>query len=265
MDIREFRALLNIRGEMSMRLDQLHYLPATPTLLPILVGAALALVMLIQLWAWRYAYTRIGLGSRAAMLLLLGSLIGAYINIPVAELPEQQISSGQEITVFGTRYLVPVVVDWPGTVIAVNVGGAIIPGLMSLYLLFKYRLWGRGLVATACVAAVCHMLADPVPGLGIAIPIFVPSVATAVVALLLSRQYAAPLAYVGGSLGTLIGADLLNLDRVQGLGAPMASIGGAGTFDGIFLTGVLAVLIASISRRSSRVSADRGLQLTPLR
>jgi uncharacterized membrane protein len=250
---------------MSMGLSQLHYLPVTPTLLPILVGAALALVMLIQLLAWRYAYTRIGLDSRAAMLLLVGALIGGYINIPVTELPEQQIASGQEITVFGTHYLVPVVVDWPGTVIAVNVGGAIIPGLMSLYLLIKNRLWGRSLVATACVAVVCHWLARPVPGLGIALPMFVPSLAAAVVALLLSRQHAASLAYISGSLGTLIGADLLNLDKVQGLGAPMASIGGAGTFDGVFLTGVLAVLIASISWRSNRVSAVSGLPVTGLR
>ena len=61
-----------------------------------------------------------------------------------------------------------------------------------------------------------------------------------------------PLAYIGGSLGTLVGADLLNLNRVQGLGAPLVSIGGAGTFDGIFLTGVLAVLIASVDRSGSR-------------
>jgi uncharacterized membrane protein len=65
----------------------------------------------------------------------------------------------------------------------------------------------------------------------------------------LSRQYAAPVAYISGSLGTLIGADLLNLDKLQGLGAPVASIGGAGTFDGVFLTGIAAVLIASIPRR----------------
>jgi uncharacterized membrane protein len=49
---------------------------------------------------------------------------------------------------------------------------------------------------------------------------------------------------------TLIGADLLNLDAVRGLGAPVASIGGAGTFDGIFLTGIMAVLLASFSRRA---------------
>lgn len=89
-------------------------------------------------------------------------------------------------------------------------------------------------------------MATPVPGLGIAEPALVPPLVTAGVALLLSRKYAPLLAYVGGSLGTLIGADLLNIDKIQGLGAPVASIGGAGTFDGIFLTAIVAVLLASI-------------------
>src|SRR6267154_4848124 len=150
-------------------------------------------------------------------------------NIPLAELPgQQQLLAGQEIYFFGMRYPVPVVVDWPGTIIAVNVGGALIPTLMSLYLLARNGLWGPGLLATACVSLVCYHLADPVPGLGIALPLFVPAVATAIVALVLSRQYAAILAYVGGSLGTLIGADLLNIGHMQDLGAPVASIGGAG-------------------------------------
>jgi hypothetical protein len=82
----------------------------------------------------------------------------------------------------------------------------------------------------------------------------VPPVATALVALLLARENAAALAYVSGSLGTLIGADLLNLNAVRGLGAPVASIGGAGTFDGIFLTGIMAVLLAGISH--GRESAE---------
>ena len=76
-------------------------------------------------------------------------------------------------------------------------------------------------------------------GVGIAVPVFAPVVTTAILAFILSREYAAPLAYIGGSMGTLIGADLLNLDKIGGLGAPVASIGGAGTFDGIFLTGIL--------------------------
>ena len=95
------------------------------------------------------------------------------------------------------------------------------------------------------------------PGVGIALPVLVPALTTAGVALLLSRPYAAPLAYISGSLGTLIGADLLNLNQLQGLGAPVASIGGAGTFDGIFLTAIVAVLIASLSRRSAAVSAPQ--------
>jgi uncharacterized membrane protein len=86
-----------------------------------------------------------------------------------------------------------------------------------------------------------------VQGVGIAVPVFAPVVVTALLAFLLSREYAAPLAYIGGSMGTLLGADLLNLDKIGEMGAPVASIGGAGTFDGIFLTGVLAVLLAGIA------------------
>ena len=152
----------------------------------------------------------------------------------------------EEVDFLGMRYVVPVVVGWPGTIIAVNVGGAVIPTLLSFYLYVRNELWIRGIIAIACVAAVCHFLAQPVPGVGIALPVFVPPLSTAVVALLLSRRYAAPLAYIGGSMGTLVGADLLNLGKMQGLGAPVASIGGAGTFDGIFLTAILAVLLASI-------------------
>lgn len=233
-----------------MHLSQLHYLPLPLPFFAILAGAVLALVVLVQLGILRYAYMRLGISRGAAMLLLLGSLLGSALNIPLAQLPEQHIVSGQEVDAFGMRYVVPMVADWPGTIIAVNVGGALIPTLMSLYLLAKHRLWVRGLLATAGVAAVCHWLAQPVPGVGIALPLLVPTVAAGAVALLLSRHHAAPLAYITGSLGTLVGADLLNLDKLQGLGAPVASIGGAGTFDGVFLTGILAVLIASISFRT---------------
>jgi uncharacterized membrane protein len=149
------------------------------------------------------------------------------------------------------------VTEWPGTVIAVNVGGAVIPTLVSLYLIVRHGLWLTGLIAIAVVTVVCHWLAQPVPGLGIAMPVFVPVAVTTVVALTLSRTYAAPLAYIGGSLGTLIGADLLNFYRIQGLGAPVASIGGAGTFDGIFVIGILAVLLASLLSWRDRLAAQR--------
>ncbi len=197
--------------------SQFHYLPLAPAFFSLLVGVLVVVVVLIQLGILRYAYTRLGVGARPALVPLFGSLIGSYINIPIAALPAEQLMSGRDVIYFGMHYVVPVVVDWPGTVIAVNVGGALIPGLMSIYLLARNRLWGVGLIATACVTAVCHQLADPVPGIGIALPVLVPAQSAAFVALLLTRAYAAPLANIGGSLGTLIGADLLQLDKLQGL------------------------------------------------
>lgn len=239
-----------------MRWSQLHYLPLTVPFFLILVGVLILMVALIEIGVLRYAYMRLGLSPRAAMFLLVATLIGSFINIPIAELPQQSVMSGQEVEYFGMRYVVPRVVDWPGTIIAVNVGGAVIPTLLSIYLLAKGRLWGQGLLATLGVGVVCHLLAHPEPGLGIAEPVFAPPIAAAIAALILSRHHAAPLAYIGGSLGTLIGADLTNLDKVQGLGAPVASIGGAGTFDGIFLTGVLAVLLASLFQAPEVPSPD---------
>jgi uncharacterized membrane protein len=235
-------------------MSQLHYLPLSPASFAILAGLLIVLAALIKVGILRYAYMRLGVSAPVALLLLMASLTGSYLNIPVAQLPEQQVLSGQVVDFFGMRHVVPVVVDWPGTVVAVNVGGALIPTLISLYLLSRHELWRLGLIATAGVAALCHWLAQPVPGVGIAMPIFVPAIATAIVAWLLSRQYAAPLAYIGGSLGTLVGADLTNLDKVQGLAAPVASIGGAGTFDGIFVIGILAVLIAALSPTSRRAN-----------
>jgi uncharacterized membrane protein len=227
--------------------SQVHYLPLTPGLFSILAILLVGLIILIQLRILRYAYMRLGVGPGTALLLLLGSLIGSYFNIPIAELPGSSVNSGQIIDFYGMRYVVPLVTSWPGTVLAVNVGGAVIPALMSAYLVLRYQLWLKATIATAAIAFVIHAMASPVPGIGIAVPVFVPVVSTAILAFILSRDYAAPLAYIGGSMGTLVGADLLNLDKINDLGAPIASIGGAGTFDGIFLTGILAVLLAGIA------------------
>ncbi len=230
--------------------SQVHYLPMTPGLFSILVVLTIGLVILIQLRILRYAYMRLGVGPGAALLLLFGSLIGSYFNIPITVLPGEPATSGEIVDFYGMRYIVPTVVQWPGTVLAVNVGGAVIPALMSAYLVIRYQLWFKAAVAVVIVAAVIHAMATPVHGIGIAVPVFAPVVTTAILAFILSREYAPPLAYIGGSIGTLIGADLLNLDKITGLGAPVASIGGAGTFDGIFLTGILAVLLASIAAPS---------------
>jgi len=227
--------------------SQVHYLPMTPGLFSILVVLLAGLILLIQLRILRYAYMRLGVGPGIALLLLFGSLIGSYFNIPVTVLPGVPVRSGEVVDFFGMRYVVPVVVRWPGTVLAVNVGGAVIPTLMSAYLVMRYQLWFKAALAVIAIAFVIHTMATPVRGIGIAVPVFAPVIVTAILAFILSREYAPPLAYIGGSMGTLIGADLLNLDKISGLGAPVASIGGAGTFDGIFLTGILAVLLAGVA------------------
>src|ERR1700736_3252835 len=233
-----------------MMSSQVHYLPLTPGLFSILVFLVVGLIILIQLRILRYAYMRLGVGPGAALLLLFGSLIGSYFNIPITVLPGAAVRSHEIVDFYGMRYVVPYVTSWPGTVLAVNIGGAVIPTLMSTYLVLRYQLWVKASIAVAVIAIVIHASATPVQGVGIAVPVFSPVVATAILAFILSREYAAPLAYIGGSMGTLIGADLMNLDKIGSMGAPVASIGGAGTFDGIFLTGILAVLLAGIASPS---------------
>ncbi len=231
-----------------MPTSELQYFPLSVPFLLILWGLLAVMIGLVALRLLRYASETMRIRESSLILILGLSLLGSYINIPVAHLPAHRTVSAGEITFFGMTYVVPVVREQAATVLAVNVGGAVIPVLLSIYLLLKHRLYLLGAIGTAFVAAVCHALARPVPGFGIALPIFVPAIATAIIAIALSRRRAAPLAYISGSCGTLIGADLLNLGSIQTLGAPIASIGGAGTFDGIYLTGLLALLYAGFSR-----------------
>jgi uncharacterized membrane protein len=232
----------------------MHYMPLALPFFLILFFLFILLVILIEIGILQYAYEKIGIDRRHIFALLLLSLLGSYVNIPIAQLPAEHIHSGRVITFYGMRYVIPTVQEWPGTIIAVNVGGAVVPVILSLYLLFKNKLYLQGFLAVGIVTVVVNLMAHPVQGVGIATPTFVPPLVATGAALLLSRQYAPPLAYIGGSLGTLIGGDLLNLGKIQGLGAPVASIGGAGTFDGIFVTGILAVLLAGMMRGRSRPS-----------
>jgi uncharacterized membrane protein len=228
--------------------SQLQYFPVSLPFLLFFWGLLAALIFLAALRLLRLASLSMGITESALIAILGLSLLGSYFNIKVAHFPGHRTVTAGEISFFGMTYIVPVVRQTHGTDLAINVGGCIIPVCLSLYLLFKHRLFLLGAIGTAFVAAVTHFLARPIPGFGIALPIFVPAIATAIIAIALTRRQAAPLAYISGSLGTLIGADLLNLGAVQSLGAPVASIGGAGTFDGIFVTGLLAVLYAGFSR-----------------
>jgi len=195
------------------------------------------------------AFARLGFSPITGTLVFLMSLFGSAINIPVAKITSRNPIFAEHVVYFyGIPYKIPFVSE-QSTVIAVNFGGAVIPTLISIYEFLRILSFGLTnialltIVGIIIVSIVVHAFAKPIKGLGIAVPFFIPPIITAIVAMLLSKQYAPIIAYVSGTLGTLIGADLLNLNKVSDLGAPVVSIGGAGTFDGVFLTGILSTLL----------------------
>jgi uncharacterized membrane protein len=191
--------------------NRMIYLPFGIFAILLLAVVLWASVTLLFFGALSTAFTKMGFSWSDALLLLAASLVGAGMNVPLFTM-ESNVPVVRETFVrsFGMVYRVPVVKTVTNeTTVAVNVGGALIPVLVSAYLLVAYpQVAPYALAGTVIVTLVTHSVARPIKG-----------------------------------LGTLIGADLLNLNRISDLGAPVASIGGAGTFDGIFMTGVIAVLI----------------------
>jgi uncharacterized membrane protein len=217
---------------------------AIPVLILLLVLLLVVFVVLVELRILSYAYQKIGIRPRYVFGILVLTLLGSHVNIPLYAVPARRIVAPETVWMFGQPYSVPRVVQHDATIVAFNVGGALIPALLSIYLFFRMHMPGRMLIATVVVALVVNQLARVVPGVGIVVPMLLPPLLAAGVALILAFRRAPPVAYVAGTMGSLIGADLLNLGRVAEMGAPMVSIGGAGTFDGVFLTGILAGLLA---------------------
>jgi len=186
------------------------------------------------------SFTKLGFPPWATFALFLLCLVGSAINIPIWR--ESTTSPGGFFHYRQFLYFNPPTVSQ--RIIAINVGGAIIPVLASLYILPKAPFL-RTVIVTVVIVAITYWVAQPVPGVGIRMPFFVAPLASAVVALILTGgKKAAPVAYISGVLGTLIGADLLHLSALQSGGLQVLSIGGAGVFDGIFLTGIIAAFLA---------------------
>jgi uncharacterized membrane protein len=202
---------------------------------------------LVQYGIFSWAFVRLGIPPEHLFSLLFLCIVGSMINIPIRRIRvESEPEEWERISYFGMRFRPPPWSPKREMILAVNVGGAIIPTCLSVYLLGHAENPFRMLLALAAVTYVVYRLARPIPGVGIATPMFIPPLTAALAALIFNYHWAAPTAYVAGTLGTLIGADVLHLDKLKELKAPVVSIGGAGTFDGIFLTGILAVLLAPI-------------------
>jgi uncharacterized membrane protein len=203
--------------------------------------------VLLEIHVINYAFVALGLPPELAFTALLVSLVGSYFNIPITRVATGSSHPAEVVRSFGVRYRVPTRYSTGSTIIAVNVGGAIVPVLISLYLLAQMpAIILPALIGVAIVTAIVHRFAMPVPGMGIATPMLIPPLVAAACGYFLgsSQHHRDAVAFISGVMGTLIGADLLNLRNLRSLGAPVASIGGAGTFDGIFLTGIVAVLLA---------------------
>ena len=169
-----------------VRRHGLQLLPPVAVPFFALLGLLLVVAMaLVELEAVETAYERIGIGSRHVFALLLLSLAGSWVNVPVAVLRAELESFERDVRIFGVRYVIPAVEERGRTVVAVNVGGALIPIGLSVYFLAVSKLWGVGLLATLVMAAIIHTMARPIPKLGIAMPAFLPAPIAAGLALLM--------------------------------------------------------------------------------
>jgi uncharacterized membrane protein len=198
------------------------------------------LMIVIHLQVISIVLHKLGLSPQSATLLLFSSLFGSMINLPLFYLKNQPSSATMMSTILplaqGRRT--------DSTLITLNVGGGLIPIVFSVFLMTQHQLlFQQILIATGLLTAISYVVSRPMTGLGIGMPVLLAPIAAATIALLINPVHAAPLAYISGTLGVLTGADLMRLRDIQKMGIPAASIGGAGTFDGIFLTGMIAVLL----------------------
>lgn len=211
------------------------------------------LVLLLPILFYEFmtlSLTKLNLTPQMAALAGLGIFAGGLINVPIRRKVRHDTTVDDPLAVFGLGGLFPRFQRQRSeTILAVNVGGCIVPGLLALYEVLHVLRQGGWLTVALLIAvlvnvAACYLLARPVPGVGIVMPALAPALVAATTALLLAPAYAPPVAFVAGVAGPLVGADFFHLDDLERHSSGMMSIGGAGTFDGIVLSGVVAAYLA---------------------
>ncbi len=224
-----------------------------PFLLWLSLLASLVLLVLLPLLFGEIMLGGLGrlhISPQTAAALMIAIIAGGFIDIPLKRISHQLHVAVHPFAAFGFGS------QWPqfrrirrDTVIAVNVGGCVIPVALMIYELALLSHAGNGALAAAGAAGaantiVCYVTARPVPGVGIVMPGLLSAFVAAGLAMLFMPGEAAPVAFVAGVAGPLIGADLLHLRDFKGKVAGTVSIGGAGTFDGIVLSGIVAAYLA---------------------
>ncbi len=207
------------------------------------------LIMFIVVMIVGTAFRALGFSYLAAFGILLLVLLGSAVNIPVyTKKMKDPVKVSRPMSMMSFFYSGARNEYWiTKTTIAVNFGGAVIPVFICAYLIYTHpELWMQFLIGGFIVTSVSYRFSKILPGVGISLPLFIPPVVAAVIALVLPGEPNTVIAFVSGVSGVLIGADLINLANLSELRSRTMSIGGAGTFDGIFLTGVVSVLLAAL-------------------
>lgn len=199
------------------------------------------LFVLLQIGVISIAFQKLGLTSATGFMFFLLSLIGSAVNIPIHQ-KTHSVQAELPLSDFYRFWFGLKPKQFQKRIIALNLGGCILPVLLSFYLLFRVPL-ASVIIVTLIMVIIAKSLSRPVPGIGIVLPAFIPPIASALLAMIFARQNVSAVAYISGVLGVLIGADLLNLKKLAKIGSGVMSIGGAGVFDGIYLVGIIAVLL----------------------
>lgn len=222
---------------------------APPGCLSLAVLALILLLPFVLANALLTALGKLGLGPTSSLLAALSIFLGSAINVPVTRIEREELVEYLPNRLLGLhRLLARPMQRRTYTVIAVNVGGCLVPTAIAGYQGARLALQAPSVLPAALLAlvinvALCYYFAKPVPDVGITMSPLVPAGAAALCGLLLAPEWAPPVAFMAGVLGPLIGADFLHLDDIAQTGTGMASIGGAGTFDGIVLSGLVATLL----------------------
>jgi len=209
----------------------------------------LILAPLLFMEAIVLALYKLGFPPLGGAFVMLSMFSGSLVNLPVKRYPVNGRLPTNHVNLFGVDYLIPRFAPrFAERVIAVNVGGCIVPVIIVVYQVIRMMdvpyMLVYAMLASAVNIVACFSLSRVLPGVGIVLPAFFPGILAAACALILSPGHTAPVAFCAGVLGPLIGADLLHINDLRKSNAGVFSIGGAGTFDGIVISGILAVLIS---------------------
>lgn len=188
------------------------------------------------------AFRKLGFPPEYSVYFLFLSLPCSYVNIPFTKVRSRVFAISDKAT-DTLRSALEASSLKMYTTIAINLGGAVIPIIMSIFLSTMVNLV-EILAGILVMTIIIHKIARPVKGSGIAIHALLPPFLAAFVAIIISPQNAPVIAYISGTFGCILGIDILNLKKIPYLGVPFVSIGGGGTFDAIFLTGIISVLLA---------------------